>query len=101
MYCEPMTKADELLGIWSDFHKDYYGFRPSGYAAEQVQDVAWLQERIDEIHASIDRQKETFAGRENLREQGWVIEETDPVYIKQAKWLQEERDREDAKWMDN
>ena len=99
MYCEPMTKVDELLSIWSDFHKDYYGSRPRGYTYAQVQDPVWLQEQIDKIESSMAREKETFAGRENLRSQGWIIEETDPVYIQKAKWLKEERDREQAEWM--
>lgn len=99
MYIEPMTEVEELHSFWSDFHKDYYGFRPRGYSLEQIKDPVWLQERIEELYATIDRQKESFAGRENLREQGWVIEETDPVYIQRAKLLKEERDRDEAEWM--
>ena len=95
-----MTKLQELQSYWSDFHKDYYGSRPRGYTAEQVQDLVWLQEQIDKISSSMAFMKETFSGREMLREQGWVIEETDPVYIQRAKWLKEERDREEAEWMD-
>ena len=94
-----MTKLQELQSYWSDFHKDYYGSRPRGYTYAQVQDPVWLQEQIDKISSSMAFVKETFSGREMLREQGWIIEETDSVYIQQAKWLKEERDRERAEWM--
>jgi hypothetical protein len=43
--------------------------------------------------------KESFAGREELRTNGWVIEETDPELIKQAKWLADERKREYEAWV--
>jgi hypothetical protein len=43
--------------------------------------------------------KSTFAGREELRENGWVVEETDPELAKRAKWLADERQREYASWV--
>ena len=43
------------------------------------------------IQDRIDKMKETFAGREELRERGWVIDEVEPELIEQAKWLEEER----------
>jgi len=34
-----------------------------------------------------------------LREQGWVVEETDPELAKRAKWLADERKREQDEFM--
>jgi hypothetical protein len=56
----------------------------------------------------MDAMKSTFEGREELREQGWVVEESDPELAKRAQWLADERKREqdefaakmDADWME-
>ena len=40
--------------------------------------------------------KETFAGREELRANGWVIDETEEELALQAQWLADERSREQA-----
>ena len=101
--------VEELQSYFSDFHKDYYGFRPRGFGTpEQWNDRDWLIANIEQIHGAIDAMKATFKGREELREQGWVVEETDPELAKQAKWLADERKREqdefaakmDADWME-
>ena len=84
---------DSLQGYFSDFHKDFYGSRPRFGTDEQWNDREWLIDNINGIHKQMDGMKETFAGREMLRESGWVIEETDPELAKQAKWLAEERMR--------
>jgi len=92
--------VEELQGYYSDFHKDYYGFRPRGFGTpEQWNDREWLIFNIEQIHGAIDAMKSTFEGREELREQGWVVEETDPELAKQAKWLADERKREYETWV--
>jgi hypothetical protein len=92
--------VEELQGYYSDFHKDYYGFRPRGFGTpEQWNDREWLIAQIEQIHNAIDSMKATFEGREELREQGWVVEETDPELAKQAKWLADERKREYEAWV--
>ena len=58
----------------------------------------WLIAQIEQIHGAMDAMKTTFAGREELRQQGWVVEETDPELAKQAKWLADERKREMDEW---
>lgn len=91
--------VEELQGIFSDFHKDFYGFRPRGFGTEQDwNNREWLQSQIDGIHNHFDQLKQTFAGREELRQNGWVVEETDPELAKQAKWLADERKREMDEW---
>jgi hypothetical protein len=92
--------VEELQGYYSDFHKDFYGFRPRGFGTpEQWNDRDWLIVNIEKIHGAIDSMKKTFSGREELRTNGWVIEETDPELAKQAKWLEDERKREYDAWV--
>lgn len=91
--------VEELQGYFSDFHKDYYGFRPRGFGTEeQWNDREWLIAQIDQIHNAMDFMKSTFEGREELRQNGWLVEESDPELAKQAKWLADERKREQDEW---
>jgi hypothetical protein len=90
--------VEELQGYFSDFYKDFYGSRPRFATEEQWADRNWLETQINQIHDCMDKMKETFAGREELRAQGWIIEETDPELAKQAKFLADERQREYAQW---
>ena len=69
--------VEELQGYFSDFHKDFYGFRPRYATPEQWRSREWLETAINRIHDTMDAMKATFAGREELRAQGWVIEETE------------------------
>ena len=92
--------VEELQSYFSDFHKDFYGFRPRGFGTpEQWNDRDWLIANIESIHGSIESMKATFKGREELREQGWAVEETDPELAKRAKWLADERKREQDEFM--
>ena len=89
--------VEELQGYYSDFHKDFYGFRPRGIGTpEQWRDRAWLEENITAIHNVMDDMKETFAGREELRANGWAVEETDPEEAREAQFLADERARKEA-----
>lgn len=87
------TEFDELASLYSDFHKDVYGFRPR-FSSEVT--VEGLRAAIDALHASQQRRTETFAGREQMREDGWWVLETDPELQQQSVWLAEERDRYNA-----
>ena len=92
--------VEELQGYYSDFHKDFYGHRPRGYAtAEQWASKEYLVEQINLVHNQMDRLKADFEGREFLRERGWVIEETDPELAQHAQWLAQERERKLAEEM--
>jgi hypothetical protein len=91
--------VEELQGYYSDFYKDYYGHRPRFMLElDSWHSKEFLLGAINHIHDQIDRQKETFAGREELRAQGWIVEETDPELARQAKWLADERKREYDEW---
>ena len=91
--------VEELQGYYSDFHKDLNGFRPRGATEEQWNSKQFLVTQINSLHDQIDQLKKTFKGREHLREQGWIIEETDVELAQQASWLAQEREREQAEAM--
>ena len=88
--------VEELQGYFSDFHKDYYGMRPRFATPEQWRDREWLEASINAIHDAMDAMKKTFSGREQLRSEGWVVEETDPEEARMAQFLEQERTREMA-----
>jgi hypothetical protein len=69
--------VEELQGYFSDFHKDYYGFRPRFATPEQWRDREWLESQINSIHDAMDAMKKTHSGREQLRSEGWVVDEAD------------------------
>ena len=71
--------VDELQSYFSDFHKDYYGFRPRFATPEQWRNRDWLVEHINAIHDDFDARKATPEGRDELRAEGWVIEEKEYV----------------------
>ena len=69
--------VEELQGYFSDFHKDYYGMRPRFATPEQWRDRSWLETQINSIHDAMDAMKKTASGREQLRSEGWVVNEED------------------------
>ena len=66
--------VEDLQGYYSDFHKDFHGWRPRGATPEQWQDRGFLVEQINRIHDAMDAMKATPQGRAELRRAGWVIE---------------------------
>ena len=91
--------VEQLQGYYSDFHKDLNGFRPRGASLEQWNSKQFLVAQINSLHNQMDQLKETFEGREQLREQGWIIEEPNTELAQQASWLAQEREREQAEAM--
>jgi hypothetical protein len=87
----PEYTNEDLASILSDYHKDVHGYRLRAWGEPRSVLVAHL-EALDQYMA---RGRETFEGREALREQGWHIEETDPELKQRAAWLKQERDREE------
>ena len=77
--------VEELQGYFSDFHKDFFGFRPRYATPEQWRDREYLEAAINAIHNTMDKMKLTFAGREELRAGGWVVEESDFDVLEQAE----------------
>ena len=71
--------VEELQSYFSDFHKDYYGFRPRFATTEQWRSREWLIESINGIHDDFDARKATPEGRESLRAEGWRIDESEFV----------------------
>lgn len=69
--------VEELQSYFSDFHKDYFGFRPRYATPEQWRDREYLEAGINAIHNTMDAKKLTFEGREELRAAGWVVNEED------------------------
>ena len=80
--------VEELQGYYSDFHKDFYGWRPRSATPEQWRDRAFLVEQINRIHDVMDAMRETPAGRAELRAAGWVIEDEPDVInpVEYAEW---------------
>ena len=66
--------VEDLQGYYSDFHKDFHGWRPRGATPEQWRDRSFLVEQINRIHDAMDAMKATPEGRAELRRAGWVIE---------------------------
>lgn len=71
--------VDQLQSYFSDFHKDYYGFRPRFATPEQWRNRDWLVEHINDIHNAMDAMKKTAKGCEQLRDDGWQIDESEFV----------------------
>ena len=71
--------VDELQSYLSDFHKDFYGFRPRSYSNEDWNNKEFLITEISGIHNSMDEMKETPEGRASLRADGWQIDESEFV----------------------
>jgi hypothetical protein len=51
--------------------------RPRFATPEQWRDRSWLEEQINAIHDAMNAMKKTFSGREQLRSEGWVIDEAE------------------------
>ena len=79
--------VEDLQGYYSDFHKDFYGWRPRTATPEQWRDRAFLVEHINRIHDVMDAMKSTPQGRAELRKAGWVVED-EPDVINPAEYAE-------------
>ena len=77
--------VEELQGYFSDFHKDFYGTRPRFATPAQWRNREWLETSINNIHDAMDKMKLTREGRDELRANGWVVEESDFDVLEQAE----------------
>ena len=71
--------VDDLQSYYSDFHKDFYGWRPRGATPEQWTNREFLVDQINGIHDALDAMKTTPEGRAQLRRDGWVVEDEPEV----------------------
>jgi hypothetical protein len=80
--------VDDLQSYYSDFHKDFYGWRPRGATPEQWTNREFLVAQINSIHDALDAMKTTPEGRAQLRRDGWVIEDEPEVIDPEeyARW---------------
>jgi hypothetical protein len=69
--------VEELQSYFSDFHKDFFGFRPRYATPEQWRSREYLEAAINAIHNTMDKMKLTAEGRAELRSNGWVIDEAE------------------------
>jgi len=66
-------ETDELASIYSDYHKDVYGFRPLGARIMLGRDA--IIQGLQNLDMYMEIMKSTPEGRAQLREEGWIIEE--------------------------
>ena len=87
---ELSREFNELGSFYSDYHKDVWGVRPRhmalcacDYPSHEalVEAMSHLRRCVDGLEDYMVSMKSSFEGREELREQGWHIEETDPQYM--------------------
>jgi hypothetical protein len=71
--------VEALQGYYSDFHKDFYGWRPRGASPEQWNNKQFLVAQINSLHDAMDAMKATELGRNQLRSAGWVIDEPEVI----------------------
>jgi hypothetical protein len=71
--------VEELQSYFSDFHKDFFGFRPRYATPEQWRSREYLEAAINAIHNTMDKMKLTAEGRAELRSNGWVIDEPEVI----------------------
>ena len=60
-----ISKLDSLQGLYSDMHKDVFGFRPRYHSAKEWNSVRFLNKQIDAleqmIQDQIDNEREYLA----------------------------------------
>lgn len=65
-----LLSTDELAGIFSDYHKDVHGIRPRWI---DHTDRGALMEGLTALDDYMCWMRSTPEGREQLREEGWVV----------------------------
>lgn len=58
---EELTEVEQLQSIFSDIHKDAYGFRPRWMSTDQRTDATWLKSEIDSCEQELKRVMEREA----------------------------------------
>lgn len=86
--------TEDLANELYEFHRATWDYK----LRFDWEDRAYIIAQLEELHSYHERMRSTFAGRESMRAAGWVVAETDPMFIQQAEWLAQERAREQAEW---
>ena len=73
--------TEELGNIFSDYYKDVHNFRPRHVS---FQDREGLIKGLQDLDSYIEVMKSTKEGRNQLREEGWVI----PEFVVEDGWDQ-------------
>ena len=82
------STVEDLQGYYSDFHKDFYGWRPRDiYTATEWRNRDFLVARIMGIHDVMNAMKATPQGRAELRRAGWVVED-EPETVDPAEYAE-------------
>ena len=69
-----MNLEEKCQILW-DFYTDCFGVRPRHFEPEFWKNEHMVDGMIAYCDAYLDRMKSTAAGREELRELGWIVEE--------------------------
>jgi hypothetical protein len=89
----PEYSYADLCDTLSDYHKEVYGVRCRMFCEDESNREQVIAE-LESLDSYMEIMRSTFAGREQLRSEGWYIEETDAMLAEQARLLAEQRDTE-------
>lgn len=64
-------ETEELFSYFSDYYKDVHGIRPRGLANNRQEIIAGIMS----LDSYMEYMKSTPEGREQLRQEGWDIDE--------------------------
>jgi len=94
--------TDEIGSYFSDYYKEVWGCRPRFVS---FNDREALIEAALDLERYMAIRKSTKEGRNELREEGWYIEEymeedgwDQAAYKQREEWCYQEMDREMAEW---
>jgi len=68
-------ETEKLASIHSDYHKDVHGFRPRWSSGTEEAFREALIDGLKSLDRYMDVKRSTPAGRAQLREEGWHVEE--------------------------
>jgi len=75
--------TEELASIFSDYHKDVHGVRPRWI---DHTDRVVLIDGLESLDRYMAHMKSTPEGREQLREDGWCVDEPDGQPDEAQEW---------------
>jgi hypothetical protein len=97
------TERSLKVRTYSDYHKDFYGFRPASLAGISEEEIV---RQYDAISEEIQKLKTTREGRDALRANAWIVEEpearakTQEYVARHTKFFGEAPSPEDLEYLD-